>query len=143
VADADAGSFDMLSSRQRCSKGFMNHVCQTVGNIAVVNDIRMSPRSMRLTRIASDTLGVAAIEYALIAAMIALGIVAAVGETGTALATTFSSVAMHLDGSGAFAPNPDGNGSGNGHGHGNGNGNANGHSNAGGNGKGKGIGNGG
>ncbi len=94
---------------------------------------------MRLTRIASDTLGVAAIEYALIAAMIALGIVAAVGETGTALATTFSSVAMHLDGSGAFAPNPDGNGSGNGHGNGNGNG----HSNAGGNGKGKGNGNGG
>jgi len=92
---------------------------------------------MGLTRVASDTLGVAAIEYALISALIALGIVAALGEAGTALATTFSSVAVHLDSSGASAPNSGGNGNSNGHGNGNG------HSNAGGNGKGKGNGNGG
>ena len=89
---------------------------------------------MKLARIASDAFGVAAIEYALISALIALGIVAALGETGTAVATTFSSVAAHLDSSGASAPNPGGNG--------NGQGNGNGHSNAGGNGKGKGNGNG-
>ena len=105
-----------------------------VRNIEAVNDSRMNPRRMRLTRVASDTLGVAAIEYALISALIALGILAAVGEAGTALATTFSSVAVHLDSSGASA-----NSGGNSNGHGNGNG----HSNAGGNGKGKGNGNGG
>jgi Flp pilus assembly pilin Flp len=120
----------------------MNHVRQMVRNIEAVNGNRMK-RRMGLTRIASDTLGVAAIEYALISALIALGIVAALGEAGTALATTFSSVAVHLDSSGASAPNSGGNGNSNGHGNGNGNGNGNGHSNAGGNGKGKGNGNGG
>jgi pilus assembly protein Flp/PilA len=112
----------------------MNHVRQMVRNIEAVNGNRMNPRRMRLTRIASDTLGVAAIEYALISALIALGIVAALGEAGTALATTFSSVAVHLDSSGASAPNSGGNGNSNGHGNGNG------HSNAGGNGKGNGNG---
>jgi len=112
----------------------MNHVRQMVRNIEAVNGNRMNPRRMGLTRVASDTLGVAAIEYALISALIALGIVAALGEAGTALATTFSSVAVHLDSSGASA-----NSGGNSNGHGNGNG----HSNAGGNGKGKGNGNGG
>jgi pilus assembly protein Flp/PilA len=115
----------------------MNHVRQMVRNIEAVNGNRMNPRRMGLTRVASDTLGVAAIEYALISALIALGIVAALGEAGTALATTFSSVAVHLDSSGASAPNSGGNGNSNGHGNGNG------HSNAGGNGKGKGNGNGG
>jgi pilus assembly protein Flp/PilA len=47
-------------------------------------------------RIQGDEEGVTAVEYGLIAALIAVAIVAAVGGIGTALNTQFGSVATHI-----------------------------------------------
>jgi pilus assembly protein Flp/PilA len=47
-------------------------------------------------RIIDDQCGVTAIEYGLIAAMIALVIIVAVTTVGTALSGTFSSIASNL-----------------------------------------------
>lgn len=44
----------------------------------------------------TDTAGVTAIEYGLIAALIAVGIITAVTLVGTNLATTFTSIAGNL-----------------------------------------------
>ncbi|HEX3432257.1 MAG TPA: Flp family type IVb pilin [Rhizomicrobium sp.] len=49
-----------------------------------------------LQRFAADQSGVTAIEYGLIAALIAVVIIAAVSTVGTNLSTTFSSVASSL-----------------------------------------------
>jgi pilus assembly protein Flp/PilA len=47
-------------------------------------------------RIRGDEEGVTAVEYGLIAALIAVAIVTAVGGIGTALNTQFGSVATHI-----------------------------------------------
>ena len=49
-----------------------------------------------LRRLVSDGSGITAIEYGLIAALIAMGIVAAVGLLGTSLSSIFSSVSGSL-----------------------------------------------
>jgi pilus assembly protein Flp/PilA len=49
-----------------------------------------------LSRFASDDSGVTAIEYGLIAALIAVVIIGAVSTVGTNLGTTFNSVASSL-----------------------------------------------
>ncbi len=50
----------------------------------------------RLLRFLKDEEGVTAIEYGLIAALIAVVIIVAVGFVGTSLSTTFSNVATHV-----------------------------------------------
>ena len=50
----------------------------------------------RLMRFLKDEEGVTAIEYGLIAALIALVIIVAVAVVGTSLSSTFSNVATHL-----------------------------------------------
>ena len=49
-----------------------------------------------LERLLQDRLGVSAIEYALIAALIAVAAIAALTLTGTRLSTTFSVIANKL-----------------------------------------------
>jgi len=49
-----------------------------------------------LTRFVSDESGVTAIEYGLIAALIAVVIIGAVASVGTNLSTTFNTVASSL-----------------------------------------------
>jgi pilus assembly protein Flp/PilA len=49
-----------------------------------------------LQRLLQDPLGVTAIEYALIAALIAVAAIAAFALTGTHLSTTFSTIANKL-----------------------------------------------
>jgi pilus assembly protein Flp/PilA len=49
-----------------------------------------------ITRLLKDDRGTTAIEYALIAGLIALAIVAAVGGVGTALITKFTAIAAAL-----------------------------------------------
>lgn len=44
--------------------------------------------------------GATAIEYGLIAALIAVAAIAAMGQVGTALSTTFSGIAGNLNGAG-------------------------------------------
>jgi pilus assembly protein Flp/PilA len=49
------------------------------------------------SRFMSDESGVTAIEYGLIAAIVAVGIIAALGNVKTALQTTFNSVGTNLN----------------------------------------------
>ncbi len=49
-----------------------------------------------MTRFASDESGATAIEYGLIAALIAVGIIAALRTVGSNLSTTFNSVGTSL-----------------------------------------------
>jgi pilus assembly protein Flp/PilA len=61
----------------------------------------MLPHIMQLLRnLRKDDKGVTAIEYGLIAALIAVVIIIAVAAVGTGLSTTFSNVAGHVTSTG-------------------------------------------
>ncbi len=56
----------------------------------------ISPMSKLFTTVMSDESGATAIEYGLIAALIAVGIIAAARSLGTQVSSTFSNVATSM-----------------------------------------------
>ncbi len=88
---------------RRCRDALLAHLllniaqafCFTRRTIGFIEQ-RRSPLHRPLTKLVGDRSGVTAIEYALIAALIAVAAIAAFTLVGTRLSTTFSTVAGKL-----------------------------------------------
>ena len=93
-------------------------------------------KRLRRPSLLTDVRGASAIEYALLAAFVALGIVTSLGEVGSSVSDGLEKAGKEL---GTGKPSGGNNGNGNGNNNGNGNGNGN-NGNGGGNGNGNGNG---
>lgn len=73
-----------------------NVCCRSIGNNSE-KEIKMNWLTTKVKGFLVEEDGVTAIEYGLIAALIAVAIIVAVGFVGTNLSTTFNNVADHLN----------------------------------------------